>query len=260
MRNKDDFDKIVSLVKKRIGFPGDLYKFNPIRRRIEYCMNRIGITDPGEYLEILDNSTKELQTLVLELTINLSYFFRNPETFATFESLCLPTISEAQKIAFWSAGCAAGEEPYTIAIIADKFGLDDVTILGTDIDSQAISRARAATYNQFAVQFVSDELLKNYFQIEDNKYILDKRIATKVGFEVCDLFKTKHKNKFDAIFLRNVLIYLSKPAQVEILKIIKKSLKDNGYLILGKVETMIGIDPEGFFKQINLKERIFQLQ
>ncbi|HID31827.1 MAG TPA: protein-glutamate O-methyltransferase CheR [bacterium (Candidatus Stahlbacteria)] len=259
MRPSDDFDRIVSLVKKRIGFPGDLYKFNPIRRRIEYCMNRIGVHDPGEYLKILKGSDEELKKLSLELTINLSYFFRNPETFDAFEQICLGRILKSKELSIWSAGCAAGEEAYTIAIILDRHKVRRFRILATDIDLGAIKRAKEGVYSQFAVQFVPDEILKTYFKHEEGNYHLDRRIVNMVQFELNDLFQAIHPNTFDAVFLRNVLIYLSRPAQIELLRIVKLNLKKGGYLILGKVETMIGIDPDGLFHPISLRERIYQL-
>ncbi|HIE05180.1 MAG TPA: protein-glutamate O-methyltransferase CheR [bacterium (Candidatus Stahlbacteria)] len=259
MRNKHDFDSIVSLVKNKIGFPGDLYKFNPLKRRIEYCMSRAGISSPGEYLVLLEKSEAELNNLVVELTINLSYFFRNPETYELFEKICIPEITKYPKPAVWSAGCAAGEEPYTIAIIMEKFGIES-EILGTDIDGTAIERAKNAVYNQFAVQFIPDTILNNYFEENNRRYRLDEKITTKVKFEVEDLFRTKHKDRFNVVFLRNVLIYLSKSAQIELLAIVKRSLKKKGFLILGKVETMIGIDPDGDYLPVNLKERIFKLK
>jgi len=222
-------------------------------------MNRCGIHDPARYLKLLEESNDELKRLVIELTINLSYFFRNPETFNQFRRICLSSLSTNHP-SFWSAGCAAGEEPYTIAIILDQDGWDSYEIIGTDIDSDAISRAKKAVYNHFSIQFVPEGIKRSYFKIRDGQYLLDRRIVSKVKFEVNDLFQTNYREAFDVVFLRNVLIYLSKPAQIRLLKIISQSIKPKGFLILGKVETMIGIDPDQRFRPIDLKERIFQLQ
>ncbi len=223
-------------------------------------MRALGIGDYKSYLEFIKGEPAELQLLLKTIPINLSYFYRNPEVFECFQRNVLPALNKKRQLSFWSAGCASGEEAYSIAIalheaLGDEILKCRIHIYGTDVDVEAIEQAEKGVYTDFALSYLPAELINRYFKKDNGNYEIVPYLKKYVQFYRIDLFEIPPFEKVDVIFCRNVLIYLAKEGQKEIIKIFHDKLKPTGFLILGKVEILLGITG---FKVIDTRERIYQ--
>lgn len=213
--------------------------------------------DYEAYLRVNDT---ELGKLVETLTINLSYFFRNLETFFFLKDYVFPELKKKKSdLVFWSAGCAQGEEPYSLAIIAaESRMLESVKIYGTDIDSRVLDVAHRGLYSDIALQYTPEDLQRKYFKRVSGGRLIDSRLQERVRFLNSDLFATPPFGPCDLIMCRNVLIYLGRDAQSIILRHFYDHLKADGYLVIGKVELLIGIPEVELFNTVSRVEHVYQ--
>jgi chemotaxis protein methyltransferase CheR len=202
----------------------------------------------------LNQNTDEFDHLIDAFTINVSRFFRDSLTFDYISKIILPDLflskdhEQDNNLRIWSAGCSFGEEPYSMAIILKEFlkkekSTKKINIFATDIDRKALACAADGSYNFDSVKDVKFGILKEYFTAEGNQFLLDPEIQKTVHFSFYDLLDKKHLSPpesifggFDLVLCRNVLIYFEPEHQKEIFRKLHKSLKVNGYLILGEAE------------------------
>ena len=196
----------------------------------------------------------EVRDLVSHVTINETSFFRNSTQFTVLGDHVLPNIiterfNKTQKLRVWSAGCATGEEPYSIAMtIMEKLpfpGKWDIEILATDIDYKAIRKAKNGIYNQRALRNVNKRRKEQYFHQVGNQYQLNKNVKEMVDFREFNLKKsvypTPEQGNWDIIFCRNVIIYFGRELIGQIARNFGQCLDEKGYLFLGHSETLLGI-------------------
>ena len=201
------------------------------------------------------------------LTVNVTKFFRNWETYSAIDQKVVPALLERDErdIRIWSAGCSSGEEPYSIGILMHKNSvgngggsLECVSIVGTDIDTDCLGEAKRAVYTESALGDTPADLRERYFpQIAGLRTMLPE-VRGLVTFEVRDLLHFEPPVE-DAhlIVCRNVIIYLERAAQDALFAHFHKTLAAGGFLVLGKVETLLG-DARGLFSPVNARERIFR--
>ncbi|MFH1776703.1 MAG: CheR family methyltransferase [Candidatus Omnitrophota bacterium] len=262
------FEKILDKLfeVRRVNFHD--YRHPCIKRRIAVRMRLLGISSYAEYLKILEEEKDEYDKLLCVLTINVTEFFRNPEMFTIFENKVLPEIvkdkmkKNKRHIKIWSAGCASGEEPYTLAIILNEYLQDkkndlNINIYATDIDVNCLSTARHAVYTTNALKEVRPEVLRKYFIRKDRDYQLSDEIKQMVKFQQQDLFADIGISGVDVIFCRNVLIYFERNLQEKLFYIFHKALRSGGYLVIGKVETILPTVSD-LFEAVNIRERIYR--
>ncbi len=196
----------------------------------------------------------ELNNGVVEaMTTNESFFFRDIQPFESLKNTVLPQIvrvrkaANAKKIRIWSAACSSGQEPYTIAMILKENpailqGLD-VEIIGTDISSEILEKAREGIYSQFEAQRgLPILLLMKYFTQVGEHWQINEEIRSGVQLHHANLLQDLSRyGKFDVVFCRNVLIYFEAPTKAEVLGRIRSMMSDDGYLFLGAAETVVGI-------------------
>jgi len=251
------------------------YKIQFLKRRIERRMQIKEISDFNEYLQLLESDSTELSYMFESLSINVTSFFRDTAVFNALRSMIVPkmlsNVENDEKITAWSAGCASGEEPYSIAILLNdileiykKIGISKnftIRIKATDINKKAIDFAKNGQYSSKFLQHLSVDLKKKYFlniqSKDDSKYEITPKIKDLIDFERMDILSSP-ENTYDVIFCRNVLIYYEKEAQELILKKLHNCLKNEGYLILGSDELLIGKKTENLFYPVMMKEKIFQ--
>jgi chemotaxis protein methyltransferase CheR len=223
-------------------------------------MRALGLADFSAYLEYLKRDDQELQRLLAILTINLSFFFRNPETFEYLQQHLMPGFKrKGGQLAFWSAGCANGEEPYTLAVMAAECSLSDrIIVYGTDIDLDTLDEAKKGVYPASSFQFTSKKILKQYFTQTERGYEIDDIIRTRVSFLHLDLLEKAPFEQCDLIMCRNVLIYLNRTAQSAVIRSFYEHLKPSGYLVIGKVELLIGIPEVKLFEVVSRAEHIYR--
>ncbi len=232
------------------GYDFREYKRGTVTRRLERRLRATGARTYLDYMRFLDAHPEEYQRLIEDLTIKTSGFFRSPYTFQQVDRLALPeliaykTKQGERALRVWSAACARGEEPYSIAILLNQFlgyRLSDfeISINATDISRQALKEAQAGVYSSKDVDGLSSIILASYFTRTEKGYMVNNNIRQMASFSYFDLTSTT-KSPFidmDCVFCCNILIYLRETLQKRVLGMLYDSLTTPGYLILGEVET-----------------------
>lgn len=248
----EDITKILSLVQLQTNFDFSSNRLSTLERRIKNRCIINNCKSINEYLSFLDNNTFEISKLSNSLTINVSEFFRNPITFDYIDQYILPQIinSDNNIIRIWSAGCANGEEAYSLAILLkEKITKHKIkkTILffATDIDNESLENARTGLYNKTKLENVKLKHIEKHFIKKDNAYLINNDIRELVKFSQHDILNKRNQvppesiyGDFDLILCRNVLIYFTPKYQDIILNRLFNTLSINGYLVLGASENL----------------------
>ncbi len=258
MVREDSFRSILALLKLNFGVDFFAYKQSTLNRRITRRMIIHKTEKMEDYADYLRNNKHELQALYDDLLIGVTGFFREQET---FEELTKKVFSQLIKdkthdtpLRIWVPGCSTGEEVYSMAIALLQFMEKSaksfqVQIFGTDISEKNIERARQGVYPEGITESVSPDKLKRYFIKTEAGYQIIKSVRDMCIFARQDLTHDPPFSNLDLISCRNVLIYLKPQAQRRIIPLFHYALKPNGYLVLGKSESIGAY--EGLFEQTN---------
>jgi chemotaxis protein methyltransferase CheR len=257
-----DFEKLLREIAKRTGLNLVGYRDSYLKRRIGVRIKANRLNSYDEYIEFLKKNPTEYEKLLDRLTVNVTEFFRNPSTFEAFRRKVLPALKSKRDIRIWSAGCASGEEPYSIAIIISEFFGKElekhfVKIYATDIDNMCLSKAFKGEYEAKKMVNVDVEVLNKYFTRVGKKFVVKPEIKRMVFFEKHDILKRRWVNFFDVVFCRNVAIYFSRDSLEILYRNLYDSLRNGGFLITGKVESIIG-DIKNYFEVLDNKEHIYR--
>jgi len=266
-----DDPQLVALCKKierDRGFFCSSYKDTCLRRRISVRMRIKGAATFEEYGYVLDDDPLEYDRLIATLTINVSKFFRNPETFASIATKVIPELSagSAPLIRVWSAGCASGEEAYSLAVLCHQHLEDRGTgnnrvrfdIVGTDVDPDAISAARRGRYGEAAFADTTPAVRDTYFPLSDGLHAASSDLRQLVAFQRADLLDgSRTLSRFHLILCRNVIIYFKRQTQEWLFERFHELLLPGGFLVLGKVESLLG-KSRALYAPISAKERIYR--
>ena len=244
---KKKLEDFLQEVRSNNGIDFRSYKTPTILRRLQ---RRIVATNTGDldgYIRYLKENPEEYQALVNAFLIKVTEFFRDPELFEFLRNELIPGLvararESGERLRIWSAGCATGEEAYSLAILvsealgneADHF---NVRIFATDLDEKAVEFARRGVYPAASVATLPEELLDRYFTREDGHYQVRKPVRSMIVFGQHDLARRAPFPRVDLVLCRNVLIYFTPELQRRTLQLFAYSLKDGGYLLLGKSET-----------------------
>ncbi|MDO9507102.1 chemotaxis protein CheB [Hydrogenophaga sp.] len=237
------------LMQLRLGTGHDFsqYKKSTLGRRIERRMTQQGIDDIATYERFLKEHPPEVQTLFREMLINVTSFFRDTAVFDTLKRDVLPAMlaqrPENEALRVWVAGCATGEEAYSVAMLlrelADEHKRDwQVQIYGTDIDADAVAVARAGLYPPNIAQDVTPERLRRFFVKEEGGYRVRKEIREMVVFAVQSVIKDPPFTRLDLLTCRNLLIYLEPELQERLVPIFHYALRPGGVLCLSPSESI----------------------
>jgi chemotaxis protein methyltransferase CheR len=250
------------------GFAVEAYKDKCVRRRIAVRMRACGVHTYADYQALLDRSPTEYERLRDALTINVTRFYRNAETWNLLRRdliprLCAPVSGE---IRVWSAGCASGEEAYTIAILAaehlERTGrsgeLGRLVVDATDVDRLSLERAMAARYRPENLTEMPPELVSRYLEPAGPELQVVARVRGRVFVRRVDLSSAPPPRRdYHMVVCRNVLIYFDRPMQERLFQIFTDSLAPGGYLVLGKVETLFGTVRERLVL-VDPRERVYR--
>ena len=256
---------IFVLLRNQTGHDFSLYKQNTTRRRIERRMAINQIEKLENYIWYLQQSPAELETLFKDLLIGVTNFFRDPEAFETLEQQAIPSLFENKPpngaIRVWVPGCSTGEEAYSIAILlfeyVDKLKRDfAIQVFATDIDSEAINKARAGIYPENIAADISPERLGQFFTHTDKAYHVKKNIRDMVVFAEQNVIKDPPFSKMDLISCRNLLIYMGAELQKKVLLLFHYALRQNGHLLLGNSES-VG-EFMDIFSPVNRKWKLYR--
>lgn len=259
------FETLVRYLRDSRGFDFTGYKRVSLMRRVRHRMDNAGHESFEDYLDVLQASTDEFTALFNTILINVTAFFRDPDAWRFIQAEVIPAMlaerGPTDPIRVWSAGCASGQEAYTLAILlAEALGPDEfrqrVKIYGTDVDEDALTDARAGSYDAKAVESIPTELLGRYFQNTNGRYVFHKELRRVVIFGRNDLVKDAPISRVDLLACRNTLMYLNADTQRTVLGRLHFALVPQGTLFLGHAETLLSYADR--FTPLNLKERIFR--
>ena len=259
-----DYQDLFTKLERERGFRGALYRQRCLRRRIGVRMRARGIVDPRKYSALLDEDPAEYDRLLRTLTINVSRFFRNPETWEVIRRRILPELIRHKRPLFvWSAGSAAGEEAYSVAILLYELleamggdGMNGVRIVGSDIDPDILEQARRASYMEVALSETPKRLRRRWFS-QGEPYQLKPPIPSLVEFRKLDILSSQPGSEADLILCRNLLIYLDQQAQKQVFRMFVEVLRPGGFLVLGRVETLARAVRRKF-EVVDARERIYR--
>lgn len=237
-----DFEKVRALIHKRAGISLGSHKREMVYSRLARRLRSLQLSDFGSYLELLesDDRSDEWEYFTNALTTNLTSFFREAHHFPLLAEHAKKT---GRPYSVWCAAASTGEEPYSIAItLAEALGDRAGTVLATDIDTQVLAKARAGVYTTEQVARLQQDQLKRFFLkgtgARAGSVKVKPDLASTITFEPLNLLAPDWgiREKFDAIFCRNVMIYFDKPTQGRILERFAPLLKPNGLLFAGHSE------------------------
>jgi chemotaxis methyl-accepting protein methylase len=261
-----EFAALTDKISRERGFGCASYKEKCLRRRIAVRMRATGVLTYQQYADVLDRDTREYERLLDALTINVTKLFRNWETYDTIGRAIIPTLWDRPEHAInvWSAGCSSGEEPYSLAVLfhrhAETIGelhrLKRVRIIGTDIDRESLAAAERGAFSEAAFADTPAELRARYFS-DSMPAQVDPAVRSIVAFQRSDLLSdAPPAGALDLIICRNVIIYFDRATQERLFERFHDLLRPGGYLVLGKVETLLG-RARTMFASIRGRERIF---
>jgi two-component system, chemotaxis family, CheB/CheR fusion protein len=240
------------------------YKRVGLLRRLTKRMRSVGVQEYGAYVDYLESHPGEYTGLLDTLLINVTAFFRDDLPWEYLRTDIVPALVEgkspSEPIRVWCAGCASGEETYTLAIVlAEVIGVEAfqerVKLYGTDLDNDALAKARLGAYTEDDLAEVPAPLVEKYFDRREASYVFRKDLRRCVIFGRNDLMQDAPISRVDLLACRNTLMYFDGPTQARILSRFHFALNDGGYLFLGRAETML--TRGDLFVPVDLRRRIF---
>lgn len=245
MENFHDYEQFKTLFNNLTNIDLNLYKEKQMKRRITSFVEKYGFSTYCSFLEEI-RVNKELRNLFINyLTINVSEFYRNPVQWELFERKSIPEITRYKgnigDIRIWSSACSTGEEPYTVVMILNKFvPLEKINIIATDIDNEAMAKAKAGIYSARSLKELPAEFRDKYFNsIDSEAFQISEKVRKCVQFNQLNLLRDAYPANMDIILCRNVLIYFTEEAKDYIFAEFSKSLVKNGVLFIGSTEQIM---------------------
>jgi len=265
--DKENWANLKKNIKELNIFNPENYNETFLSRRIECRLRATCLNSYAEYAQKLNSSEKEREALAKDLTINVTSFFRDANTYKAIKEEVIPFIVKTKEengkntINVWSAGAASGEEAYSLAILfrevlgtrLTKFKLN---ILGTDIDHDAVAEAKNGTYNEQKLRETNPLYIKRYFEKTEASYRINEDIRKMVQFEQGDILGPHKPREIDLLLCRNTVIYFNAETKSNMYTEFYNIMNKDGFLILGKTEILLGKARE-LFQIFNSSERIY---
>ena len=264
------FGALTAKIARDRAFGAANYKDAMLRRRIAVRMRIRGASDFRSYGRLLDADPEEYDRLIDALTVNVTKLFRNREVWDAVEASVLPSLwsSSAPRLRCWVAGCASGEEAYTLAALWHRFALvrgedsqlSRVGIVGTDIDKRSLEAASAGAYASGAFAETPDDVRARFFRRDERTGLesASSELRALVRFERHDLLlEPPQRGPIHLVSCRNVTIYFDRESQAALTRRFHAVLAPGGFLVLGKVETLLG-PMRTLFEMVDQRQRIFR--
>jgi chemotaxis methyl-accepting protein methylase len=237
----DAFDRILEALKAHSGTDFATYRLPTVTRRVLNRMISVGAETFEQYLGLLRSDAAEPQRLLERVTIKVSRFYRNAQTFDLLRHEVIPALVAARggaPLRIWSAGCGCGEEPWTLAMLLEEAAVAG-DVLASDIDPAAIAVAEAGCYPEAAFTELPDDLQQRFITRTGERHVVDAALRERVGFVRHDLTRAAAApgaGAFDLVCCRNVLIYFAPPVQGRALSLVRRSIEPGGFMCLGEAE------------------------
>jgi chemotaxis protein methyltransferase CheR len=261
-------DDLINKIRDDRGVDFSGYRRSILKRRIALRLMANKVNSYSEYLSVIAGNPHEYEALFEALTINVSEFFRDPYVWMTIKDILREVVErnvrENKPTVLWSAGCAHGEEPYSLAIIAREINnfTMPIKIYATDIDQYSLEKAREGVYDSMntirnVLKGFFDFNFDKYFSFRDGRYYVSDSLKELVEVKYLDLTSLDYIENVDMILCRNVFIYFEKALQEQSVDRFYRSLKSKGYLIVGETENLV---PEAklVFKETKSYSKIYQ--
>lgn len=261
----DVLQALLTILRIRTGHDFRHYKRGTVMRRIERRLQVNGVADLAGYKRFIETHPEETTALLKDMLIGVTNFFRDRKSFDAFGQRVAANLftgrSPDEPVRAWSAGCSTGEEPYSLAMLLTEHGpahgkFPLIQVFATDVDASAIDTARAGVYAGSIVADVSPERLSRFFVKPGGRYQVSKELRQKVVFAVHNILSDPPFSGMDVVSCRNLLIYLDRTVQRQVLEMFHFALRPGGFLFLGGAEsTEIASD---LFEQVDKRNRIYQ--
>ncbi|WP_306213085.1 CheR family methyltransferase [Actinoplanes sp. RD1] len=264
-REDERFEELLAHLSEARGFDFTGYKRSSLMRRVQRRMSQVRIAGHGEYLEFLRARPDEFTSLFNTILINVTSFFRDPEAWDHLRREVLEPMVAAKPadtpLRVWTAGCASGEEAYTVAmLLSDILGPADlhrrVKIYATDVDEEQLGEARRAVYDERALAGMPPELVERHFELAGRRFRVRRDLRRSVIFGRNDLVQNAPIPRIDLLTCRNTLMYFTAGTQARVLARFHFALVPQGALFLGRAETLRG--HAGTFEPIDARHRVFR--
>jgi two-component system, chemotaxis family, CheB/CheR fusion protein len=258
------FEELLAFLRDERAFDFTGYKRASLERRVRRRMEALGIESYEDYHDYLQVHQDEFTALFNTILINVTSFFRDPDAWRYLSETLLPDLlrhREGHQLRIWSAGCASGEEAYTLAMVfAEQMGVEEfrerVKIYATDVDEEALTHARHATYGARDLSGVPEELREKYFEPAGARFVFRKELRRSVIFGRNDIVQDAPISHVDVLACRNTLMYFNAETQAQVLNRMHFALRPDGILFLGKAEMLLS--HSSYFRAIELKRRFFR--
>ena len=247
-----DFDFICQILKQRSGLVLGNDKAYLLESRLLPVARKYRLASFEDLVRLIRSKGDEavIKDVVEAMTTNESFFFRDTKPFDQFKQIVLPTMMAARtskQIRIWSAACSSGQEPYSLAMILSEMSAQlagwKIEIVGTDLSTEILDRAKEGVYSQFEAQRgLPINLLVKYFTQTGDRWQINQKIRSMVQYREFNLLNDPRPlGRFDVVFIRNVLIYFDQPTKTRILGAMAKRLAPDGALLLGGAESVFGL-------------------
>jgi two-component system, chemotaxis family, CheB/CheR fusion protein len=258
------FEELLAYLKETRGFDFTGYKRSTLVRRVQRRMHEVGIEDYGEYRDRLELHAEEFTALFNTILINVTGFLRDPDAWDYLSSRVVPNLLQRKPLGalrVWSAGCATGQEAYSLAIVlAQALGPEQfrerVKIYATDVDGDALTQARLATYTNRELSGLPADLLERYFEPTGERWTFTKDLRRAVIFGRNDLVQDAPISHIDLLLCRNTLMYFNAETQSRVVQRFHFALNESGILFLGKAEMLLTHGT--LFAPLELRRRFFR--
>lgn len=265
---QQDFKSLLHQISQKIGFDFTQYRMSHLERRFGVRLSALQIGSYHEYAQFLEIHPEEYQKLCDTLFIHVSHFFRDEKAWECLwknvlpEIICEKEARRLKKIRVWCAGTSTGEEVYTVAMLLHETLGEKIydflpQIYGTDVDKEPLARAAEGRYVEHDLRELPQTLLYKYFRESEGVYTISDSVRLMTKLMPHNLVMQAPLVQIDLLICRNVLIYFSKELQFEILQKFYHALQPNGYLMLGKSESL-PTEIKGEFEPVNHRERIYR--
>lgn len=266
MSTQDEaFEDLLAYIERKLDFESGFYNDSYLDRRITARMRRTDVEEYDAYQQLLASDDEEKEALLDSLSINVTGFFRNPDAWEKLRPVLRELTEDNRRVRIWSAPCADGREPYSLAMLA----LDDseinerrVEITATDINADILEEAREGVYETSQTSDIAEELeplddYEPYIDREENQFSVRDQVKDLISFEQHDLIRGDEKTDFDLVLCRNLLIYIDSSFKVPIFETIRGSLREDGYLMIGMTETL-PTECRNDFEPVYKQQRIYR--
>ena len=265
---RGDISRLLAKIDRERGLDLSQYRRAYVERRLASRLRSLGLHSYRQYSRHIDGHPDEYARMIDTLTINVTEFFRDAAVYAAFSSLVVPALVEGKdrtgqrRIRVWSAGCASGEEPYSIAMaLLDGLGPRaqdlEVMVIGTDLDPASLQTARAGVYDVAKLSGIPEEVRARFVETDGGTFRVAPVVRDHVRFRPLNLFTDPPLKPVDVVFCRNVFIYFTREQQARVLEVFLDALGRGGYLVLGRSEKLPAALAERF-EVVSGKERIYR--